>query len=175
MNSENSLHINDILGPIVGRTKRFIEEDVSIKIIEDSIDVIVPGMLELKHITALIHTSGALQLTIAISFDEPLIDLVTIRFCAEELSESERITLHQGVADEVINTILGNAAAEYPPHANKLIELTPPAIVSEAKSLARQKGTIIWANEIRTEAGCMSINYICKQELFDENLHYKVQ
>lgn len=174
MNLENNIHINDILNPIVKRTKEFIEEDLGIHIIEDSIDIIVPSMLDLKHITALIHTSGDLQVTIAICFDQRLIDLVTARFCGEELSPEERIELHQGVADEVINTILGNAASEYPSQAHQFIELTPPSIVSESETLTQLEKTVIWTNEINTVAGHMSINYICKKELFDENLRYKV-
>lgn len=174
MSSENNIHINDILNPIVKRTKQFMEEELAIHIIDDVIDIIVPSMLTLKHTTALIHTHGSLQVTIAISFDERLINLVTKRFCNEELSPEEYFELNQSVADELINTILGNAASEYPPHAHQFIELTPPAIVSETEALNQLEKTVIWANEITTVSGQMSINYICKKELFDENLRYKV-
>jgi CheY-specific phosphatase CheX len=69
----------------------------------------------------------------------------------------------------VVNTIVGNALSEAP-DGTTAISLTPPVVMSQAKSLICHKNAYFYLSDLRTPLGVVSIMYIGPKALFDETL-----
>ncbi len=168
-----TVHINDYLNPVAERVTSYLKDDLGLDIVDETVDIITPSMLDVYHVTGIISAGGSLGITIAISFDKELISYATSKFFIKPPSPEEISELSQGVADELINIILGNASSRFPKDAS-LFVLTPPTLLVDAKNIINKKHNIVWKRSVVTNKGSMLLLYICDREKFDENLNYKI-
>jgi CheY-specific phosphatase CheX len=74
-------------------------------------------------------------------------------------------------AMEILNTIVGNATADLA-EKGAVISLSPPIIVSEARSVLRQRKARFYSVNLLTDSGELQIHCIGPKELFDNKLNY---
>ena len=163
---------HEILSPLIQRSVSFLKEDLEISIISENIDIISPNRIKLKKNTAMIGTGGSVQVLITMGYDDKLLDKVVEAFLeGEEIQDDELEEIQESVSCEVVNTIVGNALKN--PLDGTTLGITPPILISEAKSLFKQKSSHIAAATITTEFGDMLLTAVGPKELFSQTLHFK--
>ena len=163
---------HEILSPLIQRSISFLKEDLEIKVISENIVIILPNRIKLKKNTAMLGTGGSIQVLITMGYDDKLLDKVVEAFLeGEEVEEDELEEIQESVSCEVVNTIAGNALKN--PLDGTTLGITPPILISEAKSLFKQKSSQIAAATITTEFGDMLLTVVGPKELFSKTLNFK--
>ncbi|EFL52277.1 conserved hypothetical protein [Solidesulfovibrio fructosivorans JJ]] len=166
------LDIQEFLGALTRRTEAFFNDELGIVFTGRGSQIDDVQKLDLKSVTAIMSATGALKLYLAYSFDAPLIDAAFAAYTADlDIAEDEREDAVQETAGDIINIIVGNALADLAANG-PTIALSPPIILTEAKSVMRHRGAKFASAELRADAGHMSIHLIGPGELFNDSLEY---
>lgn len=163
---------HEILLALAKRSISFLREDLEIKVESENIDIMSPRKVKLKKNTAMLGTGGSIQVLITMGYDDELLDKVVEAFLeGEEIDDEEREEIQESVSCEVVNTIVGNALKN--PLDGTTLGITPPIVISEAKSLFKQKSSQIATATIKTEYGEMLLTAVGPKEKFSSTLDFK--
>jgi len=163
---------SQFLLPILDRLKSFLQDDMNIVVINDESKIINSEHITLKENTVLIGTGGSVQLLVTMGFDSEVLDKLVEEFSYGEVYEGEElIEIQESVACEVSNTIIGNAIKN--PVDSSIINITPPILIHEAKSLAKHKNSLILECKIMTVIGEIQLTAIGPRDLFSDKLKLK--
>jgi len=163
---------SQLLVPIIDRLESFLEDDMNIDVVNDESKIINSEHITLKENTVLIGTGGSVQLIIAMGFDDTVLEKLVDEFCYGEIYEGEElIEIQESVACEVSNTVIGNAIKN--PIDDSVINITPPILIHEAKSLAKYKNSMILETEIKTVDGDIQLTVIGPKDVFSNKLNLK--
>jgi len=169
---EVALLEHEVLSPLIQRSISFLKDDLEIDVIVEHIDIMSPKKVKLKKNTAMLGTGGSVQVLITIGYDDKLLEKVVEAFLeGEEVEEDELEEIQESVSCEVVNIIVGNALKN--PLDGTTLGITPPILISEAKSLFKQKSAQIAAATIKTEFGEMLLTVVGPKELFSKALNFK--
>lgn len=158
---------------VVARTAQFLQEETGISVDSTAYHFGDVKKLQLKHITSMMAVEGQFHVIFAFSFDEQLSLATTKAYTAElDLAAEEFEHYIEDTAADVINIVLGNVLVHFQ-ISGKSIELTPPIVLSEAKTIYRKKPAEFLTAEMSTSQGHLQICCIGPKELFDNNLDYK--
>ncbi|UJX41038.1 chemotaxis protein CheX [Desulfovibrio sp. JY] len=168
----DQLNIQEFLDALTRRTEAFFNDELGIAFTGRGFQIDDVQKLDLKSITAIMSATGALKLYLAYSFDAPLIDAAFAAYTADlDIAEDEREDAVQETAGDIINIIVGNALADLAA-TGPTIALSPPIVLTEAKSVMRHRGAKFASAELHADAGQMSIHLIGPGELFNDVLEY---
>ena len=149
---ENKIY--NFLKPMVDRTKEFLEEDMELEVIEFSTPTSCIETNKLQKNIAMIGITGSANFMMALSYDDKLIEkLVDVFLEGETVADDEKDEAFESIANEVANTVIGNALPE---DENELF-ITPPIFIKEAESLSKNKDSKIIISTMTTEYGDLSI------------------
>lgn len=163
---------NRILLPLVDRAVGFLKEDMGIDVSSEKVEIMSPKKVELKKNTAMIGTGGSIQVLITIGYDDELLSKITDAFLdGEEVDDEEMEEVQESVSCEFVNTIVGNALKN--PVDGTTLSITPPILISEAKSLFKQKDSKIAVVTLNTEFGEMLLTTIGPKDSFSQELNFK--
>ncbi len=164
--------IKGFLDALSRRTEAFFREELDIVVMARASQADDVQKLDLKHLTAIMSATGSLKLYLAYSFEAPLIDAAFAAYAADlDIDADERDDAIQETAGDIINIIVGNALADLAAKG-PTIALSPPIIITEAKSVMRHRGARFASAHLRTGQGQLSIHLIGPGELFDDTLEY---
>lgn len=128
--------------------------------------------MELRSLTSIIGVEAEIRLLIAFSFDKNLAEEV---FCIStegiDIDAEEREMMCEESIAELINIVVGNAAGCLT-NLGTTIPITPPIVISEAKSITRHRGASFHSLELVSTHGMMSIHFVGPKDLFDLSLDY---
>ena len=123
---------------------------------------------QLRHLTSLLAVDGGTGLYLAFSFEKPLIEHAFGVYIEDiEVAEEERENYIEETAGDIINIIVGNATGSLSSQ-NPPVTLSPPVVISEAKSIFRHKEAQFYTACLETDHGKMDICCIGPKELFEE-------
>lgn len=160
----------ELLLPILERSKEFLKNDMGIEVLNDNSEIVDSKHIVLKEDTVFIGTGGSVQLFITMGYDKELLEkLVDVFYVGTFSNGEEYIEIKESVASEIANIVIGNAIKN--PVDNSIINITPPILIHDAKSLTRHKNSIILKTDINTKFGSIQITVIGPQELFLEKLN----
>lgn len=166
------LDIGAFLRALTGRTETFFREELGIALAAPAFQIDDVQKLDLRHTTAIMSAAGELKLYLAYSFDAALLDAAFVAYTdGLDIAEDERDDAVQETAGDIINIVVGNALADIAA-AGPAIALSPPIILTEAKSVMRHRAAKFASAELRAAAGALSIHLIGPGELFNETLDY---
>lgn len=167
-----SLDVHGFLRALTRRTEAFFREELGIHLADGNMQIDDVQKLDLKHLTAIMSATGELKLYLAYSFEAALIDAAFTAYTADlEIDPDERGDAIQETAGDIINIIVGNALADLAA-TGPAIALSPPIILTEAKSVMRHRGAKFASAELGTAVGNLSIHLIGPGELFNDSLEY---
>ena len=168
-----SLDIEHVMNAVTDRAKSYLLDEVEIQVSDISYLLHDVHTLELKYLTSLMSIGGNYNIYMAFSFDESLIRHITEVYTSDiEVEEDEAEIYLEETAGDVINIILGNATADLA-SGGTIIQLSPPVVITEAKSIARSRGAKFYTANMDSSYGRLSVFIIGPTELFDTNLTYK--
>lgn len=126
--------------------------------------------IELRFLTSLLVLEGRSKLYVAFSFQRPLIEQAFRVYSEDiEVAEGEREGYMEETAGDMINIIVGNATARLPSD-DTTITISPPIVITEAKSIFRHKDARFHAASLDTDYGKMDVYCISPKETFGELL-----
>lgn len=161
-----------ILAPIAQRLESFLKEEMGMEVKNDELHILCPNKLQLKDYTATIGTGGPISVLFTVSYDKKVLKELVKAFAYGEITPEEEEEMIESVACEIANTVLGNAVPEFP-DKGKGVTITPPIILKEAKSIAKQKNSQIASVVISTRYGEIMVNAVGPKGLFMDELNFK--
>ena len=166
------LDVKAFLDALTRRTRAFFQDELGLATTTAALHFDDVQKLDLRHLTAILSATGQLKLYLAYSFEAALIDAAFTAYTADlDIAEDERDDAIQETAGDIINIIVGNALADVAA-AGRAIALSPPIILTEAKSVMRHRGAKFASAELAAQAGSLAIHLIGPGELFDDALEY---
>lgn len=170
--SATGVDINRLLKALSVRTVGFLREELDIEVTAQAQHLDDVQKLDLKHLTSIMSATDNMKLYLAYSFDEALIVKAFEAYCQDlDINEDERDTYVQETAGDIINIIVGNALADLSAQG-RVIGLSPPIVITEAKSVMRHRGAKFATASLTTPHGGLNIHLIGPGELFDDTLEY---
>jgi CheY-specific phosphatase CheX len=164
--------IAEVVAATLARTRSYFEEEFGINVIDVSQNRGNIEMLAIHDLTAIVGVGGTVNLLVAFSFEQTLVDALYDRMTADiEVPPGEEELYRGSAAAEIVNTIIGNCTADFQQRDHG-ISLTPPVILDTAKHIQRMKNAVFMSRALDTEFGRVDINLVGPTELFDVNLDY---
>jgi CheY-specific phosphatase CheX len=166
------LDLKAFLDALTARTAAFFADELGIATVPPVFHFDEVQKLDLRHLTAILSATGQLKLYLAYSFDAALIEEAFAAYTAGlDIAEDEREDAVQETAGDIINIIVGNALSDVS-GSGQVIALSPPIILTEAKSVMRHRGAKFASSELTAAAGSLAIHLIGPGELFNDALDY---
>ncbi|MDQ7831680.1 MAG: chemotaxis protein CheX [Desulfovibrionaceae bacterium] len=170
--SASGVDISRFLQALSERSVSFLRDELEIAVTVQTHHLDDVQKLDLKHLTAIMSATDNMKLYLAYSFDEALIVKAFEAYCKDlDIAPDERDTYMEETAGDIINIIVGNALADLSAQG-RVIGLSPPIVITEAKSVMRHRGAKFATACLVTPYGGLNIHLIGPGELFDDTLEY---
>ena len=167
-----SSDVNRLIKRVGDLVKQFLAVEIKIKTSSINYQFHDVQRLKLKYLTSIMAVEGQLHMLFAFSFDQPLINKImrkyTVDIDTSDIAEEEYI---EETAADMINLLLGNSLKGFS-ISGKTIQLTPPVVITEAKTIYRNKQAMFLTADIITHQGSIQIYCIGPEKLFDSELNY---
>lgn len=162
-----------IMHSVISRTRTYFEGELEIIPTETSSNAGNLDTLTLLDMTVIVGMGGAINLLIAFSFQDGLIDVMHERMTdGLDIRPDEIEMYREASAGEAVNTILGNCTVDLQDMDRRGIVITPPVILNQVKTIRRMKNAMFYTQSMSTALGCMKISLVGPRELFNTNLEY---
>lgn len=173
LNKELKDEVAQIMQSVISRTRAYFEGEFEISLTETGSNAGHFETLTLLDMTAIIGMGGAINLLIAFSFQDGLINAMYERMTDGLGIQPDEVDMYrEAAAGEAINTILGNCTIDLQELDGRGIAMTPPVILDQVKTIRRMKNAMFYTQNIDTALGCMTISLVGPRELFNTNLEY---
>lgn len=160
------LDVGLLLEAVAERTMDFFREDLRLEARRDDRGMENMREIQLRHLTSLLVLEGGSKLYVAFSFEKSLIEHAFKMYSDDiEVAEDEREGYVEETAGDMINIIVGNAAARLPAGGAAVV-ISPPIVISGAKSIFRHKDARFYSASLETDYGKMDVYCIGPKELF---------
>lgn len=150
------IHMNEVIDVISKRTIAFLNDEMDIQVETQDVNLVPVNRLELYYLTTVLTVGGNINVNVIFSYEQKLIEKIFEVYTEDvEVLPEERLEYIEETAGDVINIIVGNSTADF--KALDTITLSPPIMISEAKSIAKSKLSEFFVNHFHTIHGSMSI------------------
>ncbi|MGE4296503.1 MAG: chemotaxis protein CheX [Desulfovibrionaceae bacterium] len=168
----SEINVTKIMQVLCERTASFLAEESGVTVTAADYDMNGMHRLELNHTTALLNVGGNINMYVGVSFEEALIEKIYEGYSSDlDIADDERAEYIEETAGDIINIVVGNATADFA-DSGVLINLSPPVVLSEAKSITRKKSMHFYQAALTTDHGRMLVFCVGPHNLFDEKLNY---
>ncbi len=165
--------VGQVMRFAIARTRSHFESEYGIGVTEAESGGGDLDSLTLLGMTAIIGMGGSVNLLIAFSFQEDLIDVLYRRMTHDFDVQPDEVEMYrEAAAGEVVNTILGHCTIDLQNLDRPVISLTPPVILDQAKTIRRMKDAVFYTQSLSTVFGRMNISLVGPRDLFDSRLDY---
>ena len=149
-----------LINKITERLVVFLDDELVIKTIQAFYDLDSIQLMELRYLTSLINIDGVVKVFVVFSYSESLFNEIFIRYTdGLSIKDSEKEEAMMDSAGDIINIIVGNTLADIE-EPNKKITISPPLVITAAKQVACQRGSLLYKANLDTEYGDLDIYVI---------------
>ena len=129
--------------------------------------------LILRDMTAIIGVGGAIDLFIAFSFQDGLIQALYERMTDGMKIEPDEVEkFRKDAAGEIVNIVVGHCTADLQGQDARGIPITPPVVLERMKTIPRLPDAMFYQRRMITPFGAMDVNLIGPRALFTDGLDY---
>lgn len=129
--------------------------------------------LSLREMTAIVGIGGTIDLFIAFSFEDSLINALYEQMAdGLDISPEEAEEMKKATAAEIVNIAAGHCTTDLQDMDSEIIPITPPTVLDLVKRVPRLKSAIFHLRSIITAAGALDLYLIGPRELFSNELEY---
>lgn len=165
--------IAEVMQSVITRARAYFEGELGISMTVTNGNAGHLDMLTLLDMTAIIGMGGAINLLIAFSFQDNLINTMYEQMTDGLGIQPDEVDMYrEASAGEAVNTILGHCTVDLQKLDQRGIAMTPPVILDRAKTIRRMKNAMFYTQRMDTALGCMTISLVGPRELFNTNLEY---
>jgi CheY-specific phosphatase CheX len=166
-------NIQQVIKSAIARTSSYLESEYKIKVSVIKAEKGGLDSLTLLDMTVIIGMGGSVNLLIAFSFQESLLDELFKQMTTDfDVAPDEIEMYREASAGEVVNTILGHCTIDLQKTDGPAISMTPPVILDRVKTIKRMKNAMFYTESLNTDFGQLNISLVGPQELFDTQLDY---
>jgi len=163
-----SKDVAPVMRSIIDKSRAYFESEHQIGVS----DVCAGGgaleSLVLLDMTAMIGFGGQIDLRVAFSFQDSLIDALYAEMTAGFDDDPGEIERHrEAVIGEVVNIILGHCTVDLQHLDQHGIPMTPPYILGRGAAISGADGDMFYTQGFNTERGRLAISLVGPRELFD--------
>jgi len=160
-----------VMRSIIGKTRAYFESEYQIEVADAYAGGGALESLNLLDMTAVIGLGGGVDLRVAFSFQESLVDAVYERMTAGFNDAPEDVGKHREAAiGEVLNTVLGHCTIDLQHLDRHGISMTPPIILGRGQAILSENGAVFHTQELNTPRGRLAISLVGSREIFVTNL-----
>ncbi|MBF0474946.1 MAG: chemotaxis protein CheX [Deltaproteobacteria bacterium] len=161
-------NIASFMKVVAERAVNFLSDDLHIEVHGIHYDQEKMQRLKLRYLTSLLTVEGSLRLYLAFSFDKALIEYAFEVYAEDiEVAEEERGRYIEETAADMINIIVGNVTGSLPSQGSA-VSLSTPIVISEAKTIFRNRGELFYTARLETAHGQMDIHIVGPKDLFED-------
>lgn len=165
--------VAQVMRSVLSRTRSFFESEYQVSVAEIDGGAGDLESLTLLDMTAIIGMGGSLNLLVAFSFEDGLVNALYERVTEGLGVQPDEVEMYREAAvGEVVNTILGHCTIDLQQIDRQGISMTPPIILDRAKTIRRMKNSMFYTQGMSTVFGRMNISLVGPRELFETNLEY---
>lgn len=165
--------VEQVMQSAIARTRGYFDSEFKVSVDEVDCGAGDLDSLTLLDMTAIIGMGGGINLLIAFSFDEGLINTLYQRMTDDLDVQPDEVQMYrEATAGEVVNTILGNCTMDLQKLGQQIISMTPPIVLDHTKTIRRMKNSMFYTQTLHTKFGSMTISLVGPRELFNTNLDY---
>ncbi len=164
--------IAKVMRSVLFRTHAYFANEFGISVTENNQCVGEIETINLLDMTAIINIGGAINLLIAFSFQESLLNAIY-----GEMTDGLGIPFNEidryrkAAAGDVINTVLGHCTIDLQKLDQNGVIITPPLIIRDVKKIRHLKNAMFCTQNLNTPLGCMTISVVGQKELFGTNFN----
>ncbi len=172
-NSKLIDEVGQVMQFAIARARSHFESEYGISVTEAESGGGDLDSLTLLGMTAIIGMGGSVNLLIAFSFQEDLVNVLYQRMTRDFDVQPDEVEMYrEAAAGEGVNTILGHCTIDLQNRDGPVISLTPPVILDQAKTIRRMKDAVFYTQSLKTDFGRMNISLVGPRDLFDSRLDY---
>ena len=149
----------DILKPLTQTTMSFLGDELEIKPLSSNFNIGSDSNETSYICTSTITVGGGVNFTFAMSFEKNILQKLTKAFVYGKATKEELDEIQSSVANEIANTVLGNAIADFPDDGMG-VDISPPSIVDYLQIINNNFGNIIINSQIKTPDGAIALTII---------------
>lgn len=129
--------------------------------------------LTLREMTAIIGIGGTIDLYVAFSFEDSLVQRLFEQMAEGlEIAPEEEQEMKQATVGEIVNIIMGHCTTDLQQMDSKVISITPPTVLNLVKTVPKLKNAVFHLRSLVTKHGAMDVYLIGPKELFSNSLDY---
>ncbi|MBF0200560.1 MAG: chemotaxis protein CheX [Desulfamplus sp.] len=158
-----SVTMHEIIKIISQRAAKFLKDEMAIDTESHEVNLIPSNRFMLNYLTTVLTIGGDININVIFSFEHTLIRKI-FEIYTEELDvlpEEEQEYIEE-TAGDMINIVVGNSTVEF--RNREAVSLSPPIMISEAKSIAKSKHSDFFVNHLRSIHGTLSIFCIASKD-----------
>lgn len=165
--------IKRVMAATLDRTQEYLGSEFGLHVVSKAPSTGDLESLELRGTTAVIGIDGVIDLYVAFSFDEILLQKLY-----EQMTEGMNISLDEAeeiknaTAGEVMNIVLGHCLMQLQDFDSEIINISPPTVMNLVKTVPRIKDAVFHLRTLMTENGNIDVYLIGPRYLFSANLDY---
>jgi CheY-specific phosphatase CheX len=154
----NPVDFPKLMTAITNRTIDFLKTEINMNITDMQKNSNEVSAVKLRDLTVLVSLIMPMNnISRSFSFDQPLINQICEIYCGElDIEEEELNDYMKETADDMINIVVGNTIPTMS-NGSGPTHITPPMIISNAKSISAKKTISFFVNELSTDQGSMKI------------------
>jgi len=165
--------VGQVMQSAIVRTRNYLETEYSISVTEVDSGTGDLDSLVLLDMTTIIGIGGRINLLIAFSFQDGLVNALYQRMTDDFEVQPEEVEMYrEATIGEVVNTILGHCTIDLQKLDRQGISMTPPIVLDRAKTIRRMKHSVFYTQGLNTIFGRMNISLVGPRELFNTHLDY---
>ncbi len=164
--------IAEVMRSVMIRTRAYFASEFGINITENGSCMGEIETITLLDMTAIISIGGAINLLIAFSFQETLLNVIY-----DEMTDGLGIPFNEidryrkAAAGDVINTVLGHCTIDLQKLDRNGVVITPPIIIRDIKKIRHLKNAMFYTQNLNTPLGGITISVVGQKELFGTNFN----
>jgi CheY-specific phosphatase CheX len=159
MNNQQ-LNCRYLMDKLVNRSTAFLNDELVIETIQISYMLNSIQKIQLNYLTSLISVEGTVKVFVVFSYDKSLFTEIFDRYTHElSIEETEREEAMIDSVGDIINIIVGNTLADINKPDTKII-MSPPLVITAAKQIAYQRGSLFYKANLTTHFGNLDIYLI---------------
>jgi CheY-specific phosphatase CheX len=162
MNNQQ-LNCRYLMDKLVNRSIAFLNDELVIETIQ--IDYMLNSIqkIQLNYLTSLISVEGTVKVFVVFSYDESLFTEIFDRYTyGLSIAEAEREEAMIDSVGDIINIIVGNTLTDVKDinRPDTKITMSPPLVITAAKQIAYQRGSLFYKANLTTHFGNLDIYLI---------------
>lgn len=165
--------INRVMEAAIAQVRAYLETELALSTRVQETHRGLIETLQLREMTSIIGITDGIELFIAFSLSNPLVDALYAQATEGlDIAPEEREEMRKAALAEIMNIVIGHSTTDLQDMSKGIINITPPNVLTLMKSIPRLHEAEFYQQSIETDLGALDIFLIGPKQLFSIDLEY---